>query len=135
MTVQDRMLHMVGGSAVPQRPDIALTFPFTRRTHNRIYMGCTAPTFVPETLPQLLSALQHESQNISQRDVQRLIASMRRCCQSDVTDTGILSTPMSHKRLIYDWYNKHPVCGMKEPMILIGINNPYGGRRIPLAYV
>lgn len=42
----------------------------------------------PQTLPQLLVALQQEWQNIPQRVVQRLIASMRRRCQAVIAARG-----------------------------------------------
>ena len=47
----------------------------------------------------------------------------------------------SFQPVLHDWCNKgrgmcYPVCGMvdiKEPLLLIGKSNPYGGSRFPLS--
>ena len=69
------------GSAAPQRPDITFTgLNPAEHLWDRLDQLVRRKNLPSQTLPQVLTALQHEWQNTSQRGVQRLVASMRSSC-------------------------------------------------------
>ena len=68
-------------------PHITLAWSFAGFKANGTSKGCTGSACAPEesttsrlALPQHLTTLHHERRNIPQRDMQRLVASIRRRC-------------------------------------------------------
>ena len=85
----------------------------------------------PQTLQELFFALQNKWQNIPQRPIKNLVASIR-------------ADPLSYfsfQPVLHDWCNKgrgmcYPVCGMvhiKEPLLLIDKSSLCGGSGFPFS--
>ena len=88
MTLPDHMSHELVVSAAPQTSRHYVGLEPIERLWDALDQRVRSRNPAHQTLSQLLTALQHEWQNFSQRVVQRFIASMHRHYQTIIKAGG-----------------------------------------------